>query len=472
MCTRPFRLKTRKLDFCPECDPLYYTVPCGHCKECVSRKRSSWAVRAYYEFQRVKKDGVCLFVTFTYNDDNLPYMADPVTGELYPCFSKKHVQTFLHALRKRLKRMYNDTYTIRYLWCSEFGGDTKRPHYHALLFISKKPNIFWFRNQMRELWKYGFIYLGKNQGIVNGYAAINYVTKYIAKDIDFMAQFPKRKEMIASMGKEEFNELSRECFPFHLISKGFGSNIIDEVPFNLLLLGVVPMPSKKGMVNVPIPQYIDRKVFYDTDANYRYVLNQQGVQMRLIRYPQMFQGVKEGIQTLLDFCQTSTDNYFWQTALDHYNTIVDQDKVLVTNKFTELVKCYISDVLKIDVLDEFTDYLINKRYYMYSYDGGFPEPTKVIENSYEAHITKQADPFIKEWSQCSKYYHVVERRKTFIDACTLLEKNLSDYEDFAVLVDSLRFAYGQILYDAYLATLEEEKQAKTLKHKTYKYGNK
>lgn len=90
-------------------------IPCGKCIGCKSDKATAWGIRAYHESTRHKQ---CAFVTFTYDDQHMP-----VDGKV----SKYEAQCIL-------KRMRNHGLKFRYMLCGEYGGVTKRPHYHALIF--------------------------------------------------------------------------------------------------------------------------------------------------------------------------------------------------------------------------------------------------------------------------------------------------------------------------------------------------
>lgn len=80
-------------------------------------RSAQWAVRAYHESQLHEKN---CFITLTYDDEYLPS-----DGKI----SKKHLNDFWRELRRTLPPR-----SVRYLACGEYGGKTRRPHYHALIF--------------------------------------------------------------------------------------------------------------------------------------------------------------------------------------------------------------------------------------------------------------------------------------------------------------------------------------------------
>ncbi len=89
-------------------------VPCGSCVGCRAEQGRQWAVRIMHE-DRMHKNSA--FVTLTYKEL-------PKNGEL----SAKDFQGFIKRLRKTQKRR------ISFFGCGEYGEQTGRCHYHALLF--------------------------------------------------------------------------------------------------------------------------------------------------------------------------------------------------------------------------------------------------------------------------------------------------------------------------------------------------
>lgn len=87
-------------------------VPCGKCVGCKSDKSMYWSIRAYHESQMHQKNS---FLTLTYNQENCP-------DELV----KSDLQKFFKRLRHK--------YDFRYFACGEYGEQTARPHYHAIIF--------------------------------------------------------------------------------------------------------------------------------------------------------------------------------------------------------------------------------------------------------------------------------------------------------------------------------------------------
>lgn len=100
--------------------PAYICVPCGHCFCCKDKKINSFV-------HRCKLETMCYpnrpwFVTLTYNDNTCPdcglYLPD--------------VQKFFKRFRQSLHRR-GFTDKIRYVCVGEYGKNTHRPHYHAII---------------------------------------------------------------------------------------------------------------------------------------------------------------------------------------------------------------------------------------------------------------------------------------------------------------------------------------------------
>lgn len=109
----------------------FVEIPCGHCIGCRLERSRVWANRCLLELEYHDS---AYFVTLTYNDDHLPlhWYADPETGEASAqsaSLSKRDFQLFM----KRVRKAFPDD-KIRFFACGEYGPNTFRPHYHAILF--------------------------------------------------------------------------------------------------------------------------------------------------------------------------------------------------------------------------------------------------------------------------------------------------------------------------------------------------
>lgn len=107
-------------------------VPCGKCLACRINKRREWTLRLCHE--EVFAD-TAYFVTLTYDEQHVPYAGD------HMAVYKPDIQLFLKRLRKDVSKTYPDT-KVRFFLNSEYGPETGRPHYHALLFNVPEEKMF------------------------------------------------------------------------------------------------------------------------------------------------------------------------------------------------------------------------------------------------------------------------------------------------------------------------------------------
>lgn len=116
-------------------DPHYHDsdcikLPCGKCVGCRLEYSRQWANRCMLELQYHDSS---YFVTLTYDDYHVPksYYSDPETGEAQVSLTlcKRDWQLFM----KRLRFAFPDDH-IRFFMCGEYGPNTFRPHYHAIIF--------------------------------------------------------------------------------------------------------------------------------------------------------------------------------------------------------------------------------------------------------------------------------------------------------------------------------------------------
>lgn len=105
----------------------YQKVPCGKCAFCLTNKRSQWMFRLYHEMRLQKHPGY--FLTLTYDEKHVKRVAD---GRLSLRFYD--VQLFFKRLRKQ-------KFYVKYICVGEYGGVTKRPHYHMLLWTDASADV-------------------------------------------------------------------------------------------------------------------------------------------------------------------------------------------------------------------------------------------------------------------------------------------------------------------------------------------
>lgn len=187
-------------------------LPCGQCIGCRMEKARQWGIRCMHE-ATLYEDNV--FVTLTYDDEHLPrdYGVD-----------KRHFQLFMKRLRFHMADR-----KVRYFACGEYGEQTHRPHYHAILFnCDFKDKKLWKENfqgdplfiseELDSLWQQGHCCLGAVT-----FASARYVAGYILKKVrnaTYIHIHPETGEVMER--PKEFALMSRK--------PGIGRNWIDRFP--------------------------------------------------------------------------------------------------------------------------------------------------------------------------------------------------------------------------------------------------
>lgn len=214
-CTNPIGLKH-----------LTFPVPCGKCTSCRISRVREWSIRILHESDYHENN---LFLTLTYNDDNLP---DDLSLNI------AEFQAFMKRLRKRLN------YRIKYYACGEYGEKYNRPHYHAIIFgmsLKEKPLI-------EESWEKGFVHVG-----YLSYDSARYTAEYVQKKYS---------------GPLAESVYGNRQIPFQLQSQGIGRQFAldneKQIRENLYL-------TVKG-VKHSIPRYY-RKILGITDELYYQLIN-------------------------------------------------------------------------------------------------------------------------------------------------------------------------------------------------------
>lgn len=133
--------------------------PCGKCYACRLNKVRDDVIRCKLEQESHSSS---LFVTLTFNDENLP-----ISGSI----DKRDLQLFFKRLRK-----YGCKF--RYYACGEYGEKSGRPHYHFIGFgLTKDDEVY-----IKKAWTYGHIYIGDVNDKTIAYVAGYVMKKYLSDD--------------------------------------------------------------------------------------------------------------------------------------------------------------------------------------------------------------------------------------------------------------------------------------------------
>ena len=318
------------------------TYACGMCEACIRKHRGEWRVRSYYESQRCLRDGgFVLFDTLTYSDDTIPKYSDIYPDMQIPkeldkyAFSRSDVQKFFKRLRINLKRNgYNCDGKLRYILSSEYGSDgkcTHRPHYHLLFFVNFNIEPLALSRFISRSWPNGktdgvrpfddcklcpvrkfcrgnCIYQNSNYVLsdrvitrntsVNCMKCVNYLTKYISKDLFNWVNLSRRVDDLFDVIMPDYHtdyeklkfyrRFRSQVLPFHLQSRGFGLFALENVQERLFIekYNKIRVPSdKKDIVKaIALPRYYERKLYYNfekIDGRVHWFLSDYGMRVKL-----------------------------------------------------------------------------------------------------------------------------------------------------------------------------------------------
>lgn len=145
------------------------------------RRRSMWYKRLLAEYKYCT--GSTFFITLTYEDSHVPMEFGSDGLPLFYTTSKRDVQLWFKRIRKRC---VSDLGRIRYFIVSEFGENTGRPHYHAIVFTDVRCSLDYMTEAINETWQKGYI---NDVQYLKGNGGLRYVANYITKELDCYKTF-------------------------------------------------------------------------------------------------------------------------------------------------------------------------------------------------------------------------------------------------------------------------------------------
>ena len=176
------------------------------------------------------------FVTLTYDDLHLPinHYCDMETGEIGSTASlvKRDLQLFMKRLRKAHCAKYGDDALLRFFAAGEYGSQTHRPHYHAIIYGLKLDDLkFYKRNSfpqnydlynsdwLTKIWSKGHVVVGNVTWDTCAYTARYIVKKQygnaaeVYDKYNFVPEFTQmsRKPGIGRRYYEEEKENIKDC---------------------------------------------------------------------------------------------------------------------------------------------------------------------------------------------------------------------------------------------------------------------
>lgn len=143
------------------------------------------------------------YLTLTVDDEHIDHVfplspvSSMVDGRRWNCLCHKPFQDFLKRLRRRLDygvkytivrdgeivdRQYHGEKNLRYFMCGEYGDQTHRPHYHAIIYGFYPPDArplnkgLYISDFLSQVWPYGYHTVAKVEP-----ACVSYVAGYVDK---------------------------------------------------------------------------------------------------------------------------------------------------------------------------------------------------------------------------------------------------------------------------------------------------
>lgn len=217
----------------------FINVPCGRCPLCMSRKKNEWMFRLK---QTAKYSTDCRFVTFTYNDENLP---GPHQN------GKSNVQCFIKRFRKNNGLLGTD---FKYYLIAELGGELGRLHYHAIFFNT---GMTWRQlyNSVERDWGKGFVKIqtvNKNR--------LHYVAKAHMQNINRPKAY--RERFVDYKGRTIYRVVRPCNYFFMCCSKGIGIEFLSEAMINYIRSTGDLAIHENGFTSA-LPRYYYLKIYDD-----------------------------------------------------------------------------------------------------------------------------------------------------------------------------------------------------------------
>lgn len=426
-CTSPVRIKNPKKSYSHNVDKYFLDVPCNCCPNCRATKQLSWVTRMYFEWQHTLKcGGASYYYTLTYNNEHLPKKYG------IPVFSKRDCQLFFKRLRRNLERKGYRT-DFKYFLVSEYGSEKKRPHYHFILFYKQKLPIYLLEREIRHSWCVendwhqfmGNVKPGELGATVESIKALNYVTKYVMKDMLYenaMQEISKLYDFLeCPIFEEDVDEDKykakkdsdlKQFKQFYLPSHHLGECILTEMETRKSSIEasrlIMPDTNIDGQyVDVPVPMYIKRKLYYNESCPIKGKIYRNGKWTYSTTYVLNDKGIKAKVNTLDRTIEEQSQKYY--SYLSYFDT----------PETFQLLGCSVHDAsLQVMTLlngRSFSDLAVYNLVYRGRYDSGLTD--------YKTDYARFLDPLpINELRAKHTMYNSREEFEGFDEVLTILDQ--------------------------------------------------
>ena len=216
----------------------FVEIPCGKCLECRLSYSKQWANRMMCEALYSDDN---YFLTLTYDNEHLRI------NELgLATLFKKDFQDFMKRLRRRI-----EPDTIRFFSCGEYGDHTFRPHYHAIIFGLKIPDLEYFGQStgfpvyiskfISDVWSKGHVLIAPVS-----WSTCAYTARYVVKKANRYSKDSSAFDLI----EPEFCLMSRR--------PGIGRQYFDDNVDNIYKYDELTFSTPQGGKTSKPPKYFDK----------------------------------------------------------------------------------------------------------------------------------------------------------------------------------------------------------------------
>lgn len=232
-------------------------IACGQCFGCRLERSRQWAVRCMHEASLYDQNS---FVTLTFDDDNIPFRSSLE----YATFQK-----FMKRLRKHMKQQ------VRFYMCGEYGEQTMRPHFHAILFNCGFDDRQKFRlldsgcklytsKTLEKLWPFGMSSIGEVT-----FESAAYVARYVMKKMTG----PGAEDHYRRVDEHGEYQLTPE-FSHMSLKPGIGAPWLEKYAKDIYPLDYAVVGGKK----LKPPKYYDRILQRVDVDSYEWLKYDRGVE--------------------------------------------------------------------------------------------------------------------------------------------------------------------------------------------------
>jgi len=241
MCLNPITIRKYQSSILP----VGRVVPCGKCFECLQAKRAQWSFRLK---QELKDCETATFLTLTHDENSV---RNTEIGS--KTLRKKDLQDYF-------KRVRTEAPKLRYYAVGEYGGKTRRPHYHAIVYDADNAVLVskWgkWTGTVKELF-------GNVRCDEVTEASIHYVTGYLMdKDgsPDKQTSTFINKGIDTETGEVWLDETMEQ--PFSIMSKGLGKCYLIAKDYHKSNLTLIT--NEQGQKGI-LPRYYKDKMFNEME---------------------------------------------------------------------------------------------------------------------------------------------------------------------------------------------------------------